>query len=270
MDLNIRQAKVEDKPKIIELLKETNPHDYIFHVLDEWLLDDKGKLLVVHYDDKIIAISHFFLKNKESAWLEGARVHPNYRNLGIATKMNLFILETLRKEGIKKARLVTSSKNIPSQRHLAKTPFKPTSRWLHLRVDKLEPKEIQASAEYDLVLNFLLNSKFFEEIGRIYHAGYAWFDFNQDWLFERIMNKEVYFEDPNLVIVDKSFRRNNYTISYLECPKDVLIDMLKIACFLAKNKEDFILMIPSRDEYKEILLDKGINFDELIVYEASL
>ncbi len=270
MDLTIRQAKIEDKQKIIELLKETNPEDYIFHVLDEWLLDDEGKLLVVQHDDKIVAISHFFLHNKESAWLEGARVHPNYRNLGIATKMNLLILDMLKKEGIKKARLVTSARNIAAQRHLAKTPFKPISRWLHLRIDKLEPREVPVCKEYDSVLNFLLNSKFFEEMGRIYHADYAWFDFNENWLLERVRANEVYFEDPNLVIVNKSFRRNNYSIGYLECPGEVLIDMLRIAYFLAKNKENFLFMIPSRNEYKEILLAKGIDFGELIVYGVSL
>mgnify|MGYP000055985569 CR=1 FL=1 len=274
MEIRIREAKLEDKEKIIEFLREINPNDYIFNVLDFWLKDESGKVLVAEHEGKIVAMNHFYQQNKESGWLEGARVHKDYRGRGIATMLALRSLELLKERGVKKARLVTSATNIAAQRHLTRTPFKLHSKWLNINFQNTKFVNVEPYDNFSDVYDFLIKSKIFNELGRLCHDYFSWFDFNEEWLKNRIFKGEVYCDGENLVIITSSTRRGDkYSVSYLECNSNNLIQMLNIAYSLAnlKNKASNILfVIPSLNEYKKILEKEKIEYYEQLVYEALI
>jgi len=273
MEIRIREARLEDKERIIEFLKETSPDDYIFYVLDDWLKDENGKVLIAEHGNKVVAMNHFFVR-KLNGWLEGARVHKEYRGKGIATNLALKSLEYLAKMNVKKARLVTNSKNIPAQRHLSRTPFREVSRWLHAHYNNPKIVDVKACDEYSEVKDFLENSKLFNSFGRVMHIYYSWFDFDPDFLKERIEMREVFFDGSNLVIITASHRRvNHYSISYLECEPSRLIEFFDIAYSLAKKKFDkieMLYMIPAINEYRNKLIEEKIDFSELLLYEANI
>jgi len=274
MEIRIREAKLEDKEKIIEFLKETNPNDYIFNVLDFWLKDENGKVLIAEHEGKIVAMNHFYQQSKENGWLEGARVHKDYRGKGIATMLALRSLELLKERGVKKARLVTAATNIAALRHLMRTPFKLHSKWLSVNFQNPKFVSIKPYDNFSEVYDFLNRSKIFNEFGRICHDYFSWLDFDEEWLRNRILNKEVYFDGENLVIITQSSRRGGkYSVSYLECNANNLIHMLNIAFSLVslKDKDSGILfVIPSLSEYKQILDKEKIEYYEQLVYEALI
>lgn len=273
-DIEIREANLEDKEAILNFLRENYPRDYIFHVLDSWLRDERGRVLIALHKGRVVAMNHFYVQDKKSAWLEGARVDKEYRNMGIATKLAFESLNRLKQKGVSKARLVTAIDNIPAQRHLSKTPFKLLSKWLYVNSNFNFTKF--KLHRYDGIENSILNSEEVKRFGGIYHNDWAWFDFEKSWLYEKIEHGEVYATKDEFFIISESYRRKNvYSICFLQSKEGNLFKNLDIAFSLAKSKgcEEFIAVIPSKEEYKEVLSksqDRKIEFRELLVYQAEL
>ena len=274
MEIRIREASIKDRERIIAFLKETSPDDYIFYVLDAWLNDKNGKVLIAEHEDKVVAMNHFYAKDTGEGWLEGARVHKDYRGQGIATKLAEYSLNYLAKMNVKKARLVTNSKNIAAQKHLTRTPFKLVSRWIHPHYETQSYVEVEPWKNFISVENFLMQSQVFASVGRVLHVYYSWFDYNASFLKQRSSNGEVYFNGEELLIICPSHRSNNsMSISYLECNPVKLLDFFNIAYSLARKNDqavEMLFMIPALDEYRNKLMKEKIDFSELLLYEAKI
>ena len=115
MDVAIREAKPEDKNHVLEFTEKTwETGDYIHLVWDEWLNDPDGLLLVAVLANKPVGLLHVRFMPDKSAWLEGLRVHPDYRRKGIATKLNKEAIKKCSKMGINTFRGAIFEWNVPS------------------------------------------------------------------------------------------------------------------------------------------------------------
>ncbi|TMI23712.1 GNAT family N-acetyltransferase [Candidatus Bathyarchaeota archaeon] len=122
--VKIRKATAVDKAPILEICKNIwNGHDYLPGVWDDWLADKDGRLIVATVKGRTVGVAHASLQTPDVAWLEGVRVHEQYRGLGIAGKLNRALVEWARKRRARVARLCTGSSNIASKKHLAKIEF---------------------------------------------------------------------------------------------------------------------------------------------------
>ena len=131
MDVLVRGARDEDKEPVLEFTKDTwEWGDYIKDVWDKWLHDENGKLLVAEVDKKPIGILHISFLPDNSAWLEGLRVHKEYRRRGIAKRLNQKAFEIIRKKGINAVRLVIVSWNKPSVNLAIKLGFNVACRYI--------------------------------------------------------------------------------------------------------------------------------------------
>jgi hypothetical protein len=63
-----------------------------------------------------------------SAWLEGARVDPDYWGMGLATALADESMRRARRRGIRVFRLTSASRNHRAHRHIARIGFKEISR----------------------------------------------------------------------------------------------------------------------------------------------
>ena len=91
MEPIIREARLEDKPFIEEIVRLTwNGEDYLARVFDEWLGDN---FYVLEVDGKVIGTAKLTLLPGKVGWLEGLRVHPDYRGRGYGRKLHDFMLE---------------------------------------------------------------------------------------------------------------------------------------------------------------------------------
>jgi len=114
MSIKIRNAEYEDKEGIIELCSLIwDGEDYVPGLLEEWLLSPSLFLVAVDEEnDKVVGIDHVAMNGK-IAWLEGLRVHPEYRGRGISTMLfDSAMRETLKNAPLKMQSLIWNQNKI--------------------------------------------------------------------------------------------------------------------------------------------------------------
>ncbi|MCI0476667.1 MAG: GNAT family N-acetyltransferase [Anaerolineales bacterium] len=111
----VRAARAEDKDAIVAFCQNTfSWGDYIADVWERWLADPKGQLLVGVVDDQPVSLMHVALHGA-LAWLEGMRVHPDFRRQGIARLVEAEGRAWAHARGCRVACLATSIKNVAAQ-----------------------------------------------------------------------------------------------------------------------------------------------------------
>ncbi len=112
----VRPARPEDKDAILAFCQNTfDWGDYIADVWDDWLADRKGTLLVAVAGEQPVGLIHVALLPERVAWMEGMRVHPDYRQLGVGSGLDRAARAYARERGARVARLSTSLNNVPAQ-----------------------------------------------------------------------------------------------------------------------------------------------------------
>lgn len=112
----VRAAVPSDKELILPFCQNTfSWGDYIEVVWDQWLADPNGQIIVGVADGIPIAMMHVAILKDGIAWMEGMRVHPDYRRHGAGTKVDAGGRNYARTRGCRVARLATSMKNLPAQ-----------------------------------------------------------------------------------------------------------------------------------------------------------
>ena len=92
MEPLIREARPEDRPFIEEIARLTwDGEDYLARVFGEWLKD--GNFYVLELDGKVIGTAKLTFLPGKVGWLEGLRVHPDYRGRGYGKMLHNFLLE---------------------------------------------------------------------------------------------------------------------------------------------------------------------------------
>ncbi|WP_456367670.1 GNAT family N-acetyltransferase [Thermococcus sp.] len=145
MNPTIRETRPEDKPFIEEMAGLTwGGGDYLARVFDEWLGDN---FYVLELDGKVIGTAKLTLLPGKVGWLEGLRVHPNYRGRGYGRLLHSFMLD-LGKKLAQKGRIealefATYFLNRESISMAEKTGFSVKAKFFVFgaRTDSFEPEE---------------------------------------------------------------------------------------------------------------------------------
>jgi N-acetylglutamate synthase-like GNAT family acetyltransferase len=106
MLVKIRFAKKSDKEAILEFTKDTwDGYDYISNVIDVWLSDKEGQVLVAEHNHQAVALARTTHLGEGIYWLEGLRVAKEIRKLGVGKLIAKAQLESLKALEPKKIRL---------------------------------------------------------------------------------------------------------------------------------------------------------------------
>jgi len=110
----LRVLKKDDIPDIIEISKTTwNGHDHLPFIINDWLENSSCHPFVLDQSNKVIAVANVrIIDNGRTAWMEGLRVHSEYRLKGLAERLTVHLVEVAKKLNVKRIRLVTSGDNI--------------------------------------------------------------------------------------------------------------------------------------------------------------
>ncbi|MEM3832752.1 MAG: GNAT family N-acetyltransferase [Thermoprotei archaeon] len=161
----IRLVTDSDKDFVMSYTSKTwEWGDYIGYVWDKWINDKNGQFVAIDVNGKAVAICHMDVIEGGVAWLEGMRVHPDYRNKGFASILTSYCISIAKERGLSYAMLVTSSKNKPAQRVAEKLGFSVMARYTNFKDEvkefaKEESKAHRATLhEFDLVWNYLSSS----------------------------------------------------------------------------------------------------------------
>lgn len=176
----VKEARASDRDLVLRFCQSTFEWgDYIENVWDYWLTDPSGRLFVATFDGKPIGMSHVAVVKRGEAWVEGARVAPEFRRMGVASLLNDASLEWAFEHGAKVVRAVTDSTNVVAQKALAKLGFRFVSEWVLMEFDgcQLENSEHARFAERSdmtAVLGFLQGSEGFKKSGGLFTVVFRW------------------------------------------------------------------------------------------------
>ncbi|MCL4488555.1 MAG: GNAT family N-acetyltransferase [Chloroflexi bacterium] len=193
----VRPARAEDKDAIVDFCQNTFEWgDYIPRVWDSWLADQKNKLLVGVVNGRPVGLLHVLFLETGQAWLEGMRVHPDFRRLGVGTAMDIDAREQAAKLGYHIARLVTSVDNLPAQRTLPTQGYHFLARFNNWKAPPAElestPFPVAVPGDLPVILMMWNHSRAREAgSGLLAHLDWKWTELTEHRLLTHIDAGEV-------------------------------------------------------------------------------
>jgi N-acetylglutamate synthase-like GNAT family acetyltransferase len=121
----IRKLRDSDRKDVLEISKHIwEGHDYLPSVFNQWLKDSKSHFCGVEIDGQVVAVGNLrLIENRSVGWMEGLRVHPNYRGIGLANLIQHQFLGMAKKLHLQKLRYITGSENLASLKLAESTGF---------------------------------------------------------------------------------------------------------------------------------------------------
>ncbi|MGD0159120.1 MAG: GNAT family N-acetyltransferase [Candidatus Bathyarchaeia archaeon] len=154
MVATVRRLQGSDRDDVIEISSHIwEGHDYLPSVVDEWLRDSNSRFYGVEVDGRVVAVGRIRLvEDGRIGWMEGLRVHPEYRGRGFANDLTETILREGERLGVERLRYTTSDENAASVKLAKMAGF---SRILRMTVSWYHNlKQIPTSTEYPPIRKF--------------------------------------------------------------------------------------------------------------------
>ncbi len=151
MPATIRKLLGSDRNDILEISRHIwKGHDYLSSVVDEWLQDPNCNFYGVEADGRVVAVGSLrIVENGQTGWMEGLRVHPEYRGKGFANEITRYLVRKAECLNVQRLRYATSDRNAASLKLARMAGFK---RVLKMAVFwHLSPKPIPQTEDYPLI-----------------------------------------------------------------------------------------------------------------------
>ena len=219
--MRIRNASELDKLSVLEFCKNTfSWGDYIADVWDIW--NSKGRLYVLEEDGGIVGVYNLAISEKQ-AWVEGMRVHPQYRRRGIGSQM-LAHAESLVPSKI--MRLIIESENYPSIKLVESMGYRLEDKWrLYSMIPKKERSTVKNAVDLSK-LKSLIDSA-------TYVDSWKWLPLEHQELVQLIQQERVIISDKNGIISAMGIwnRSTNFhqviQLGYVNGNCDGILDILR-------------------------------------------
>ncbi len=196
-DILVRKAREDDRDEVLSFCVGTfDWGDYIDEVFDSWLKGPDSLLLVAEADGRPVGILHARLMNHGRAWLEGLRVRPNHRRMGVGRAMTESAMGLLRESEHGTIRLLVESNNEASMGLAVNQGFCEETRWAFYhgkkptQVDSKGSRWVTPSAASG-VWSRTDSSDLFNRGGRSYEYDWALYPLESDDFTELVGRKMV-------------------------------------------------------------------------------
>lgn len=126
MKLTMRRVELSDIKDILEISRRVwAGHDYLPSVIKEWLKDQNSYTYGAEVDGRLVGLDNLRLvENGRTGWMEGLRVHPDYRGKGLAYKLTNHMIKEGYRLKVQRLRYTTAVDNLASLKLAEKTGFK--------------------------------------------------------------------------------------------------------------------------------------------------
>lgn len=192
----VRPALPADKAGMEALCaKIWEGHDYVPKVWNEWLADRHGELTVVERKGRLVALGKLTRLADDEWWLEGLRVDPAYRGLGVAQLLQAHQIAVAERVGKGVLRLGTASDNYAVHHNIARDGFHRVAAFGYYGAEALPGScPLQPLGRRDLkrVWQFIENSTALERAGGLYEVSWQWMRLTPERLAAHLANKEVW------------------------------------------------------------------------------
>lgn len=109
----IRQLKESDRDDILEIARYTwEGHDYLPYFFDTWINDRNSHTAAVERNGHVVALANLrVIENGRTGWMEGLRVHPDYRGQGLASILTHHVVKIAKEIPVERIRYTTAAGN---------------------------------------------------------------------------------------------------------------------------------------------------------------
>ena len=286
MTVIVREAKPSDKKPLMDFVTKTwGGHDYVPSVWDEWLRDKGGKMFVVEVDGKLVGMNRVRLLKDGTGWLEGVRIHPDFRGKGLASLLGERSMKYASNLGVSTFRLTSSSRNRAARRQVAKMGFSEVARFDVFRartksrllrgggVDRLSPSDLSKA------LRVIRGSEEYRAGKGVYWDAFVTRALDRESLSELIAKRYVFSardeEGNNAVAVCGPAREGEEVwlqMSFL-CGEPALCKKIVSHLFRSsrpKRDENFVFL-PKGSRLSKSLKEVGLKkYFQMVVFEGRL
>ena len=195
--MKVRAARRQDREHVLAFCKHTfSWGDYIDRVWDTWFSAKNGKLLVAEHGSRPVAMSHVALCSGNFAWLEGVRVHPDFRRSGVATELLVRMLAHAGRLGARQASAIVAVNNTASQRMMEKNGFTVMSNWAYYSTEaKLGNRKTAARlarrGDLPAIWDYLKQSRIYRQSARRYVRSWQWYTLDKKALRQLVKEERV-------------------------------------------------------------------------------
>jgi predicted PurR-regulated permease PerM/GNAT superfamily N-acetyltransferase len=220
-----RAARPEDRAAAERICAEIwGGEDYVPGVWDEWVSDPYGELTVVERKGQVVALGKLTRMADGEWWLEGLRVDPAFRFLGLARRLQAYQVGLAERIGQGALRLGTGSHNRAVLRNVSRGGFRRVAEYLFYGGDVLPgPCALSPLTMDDLgaVWGLVEGSPIYRAAGGLYEVHWRWMDLTRERLATHLAAGEVWglHLDGRLAAVTVAPARpgaNRLTLGYLD------------------------------------------------------
>lgn len=221
----IRPAQPQDRPGMEALCAQVwNGEDYVPGVWDEWLADPQGELTVVTLEGQIVALGKLTRLAEGEWWMEGLRVDPDYRRLGIARLLQAHQLVLAEQIGEGVLRFGTASDNRAVHRNAVRDGFYRVAEFSYYKSNALpgpSSARLLAPDEEEDIWKLITDSPVREAAAGLYELDWRWMRLTRSRLAAHLAAGEVWGIDwkghlAALAILPVDSERENLSVAYLD------------------------------------------------------
>lgn len=286
LKVKVREAKDSDKEPLMQFITQMwGGQDYIPSVWDKWMEDKNGRIFVAEVNGKAIGMNHIKLLRDGSGWLEGARIHPDFRGRGIANMLGEMAIRFAAERGVNIFRLTTRSTNEPAIRQVTKIGFEELSRYnifelpSHVNFKRQRYVDILTSDDLGVVEQFIRNSEEYKLGGGLFWRNFTAEAITKEELFDLLSNKCVYtikrrgIEALGIVITEDEGKERSIQVSFISGKVDSCLRLIKHV--FSKRARDRptrrIIFLPVRSKLNGIIRQIGLKrMVQMIVFQRII
>ena len=221
----IRPARPEDREGVEAICAQIwEGHDYIPEVWEEWLHDPHGQFSVVVLKDRVVGLGKLTRIADDEWWLEGLRVDPAYRRLGVAHLLQSHQVALAERIGEGMLRFATGSWNLPVHRNAARDGFRRVAEFLAYEAKPLPgpcPLRRLTPDDLDAVWERIAGSPILQAAGGLYEVRWHWMALTRERLAGHLKRGEVWGVElegrlTGVAIVQEDPERGQISVGYVD------------------------------------------------------
>jgi predicted PurR-regulated permease PerM/GNAT superfamily N-acetyltransferase len=169
----VRPARPEDRADVADFCSRIWPNDYVPEVWEAWLADPEGELTVVEWRERAVAVGKLTRLSGGEWWLEGLRVDPDFRRLGVARLLQARQIDVAERVGRGMLRLGTASVNRAVHRNLGRDGFTRVAAFCFCSAEPLPgscPLRLLTPADLDLAWGLIEGSSIRDSLAGLYET----------------------------------------------------------------------------------------------------
>lgn len=277
--IQIRRGASDDLPQIREFTHNTfSWGDYLPRAWNDWARSKRGALLVAEINHKIVGTIHVRYLEHREAWLEGVRVHQEYRQRGIASALIQTAHADAKKKKCRVIRLETGAHNVAAQHAFKKLGYRRRAAYVVFKGAACaeETNQVRLAQARDLQVCWALWQQSWVRrasktiVPAVY--GWRWWELTRTRLANDIRGKRVWVAPRGFMILREMDR--DFDVTLLVGTKRDAVKLLQAGRMLAqqRGREDIYWLAPAVAHSKEWAdaAEYTLDDDGLLVYAREL